>query len=72
MPNRVNVPSFSPWLYRTRIAVERFFNTLKQFRVVATRYDKRADNFLASIQLASIRIRLRSYESVGDLVARGV
>lgn len=64
MPNRVNVPSFSPWLYRQRNAVERFFNKLKQFRAVATRYDKRDDNFLASIQLASIRIWLRSYESV--------
>jgi transposase len=30
--------------------VERF--DLKHFRAIATRYDKRADNFLASIQLA--------------------
>ena len=64
MPNRVNIPSFSPWLYRQRNAVERFFNKLKNFRAVATRYDKRDDNFLASIQLASIRIWLRTYESV--------
>ncbi len=64
MPNRVNIPSFSPWLYRQRNAVERFFNKLKHFRAVATRYDKRDDNFLASVQLASIRIWLRTYESV--------
>lgn len=64
MPNRVNVPSFSPWLYRQRNAVERFFSKLKHFRAVATRYDKRDDNFLASVQLASIRIWLRTYESV--------
>ncbi len=50
--------------YRARNCVERFFNKLKHFRAVATRYDKRDDNFLASIQLASIRIWLRSYESV--------
>ncbi|MEM8787573.1 MAG: IS5 family transposase [Pseudomonadota bacterium] len=64
MPNRVNLPSFSPWLYRQRNAVERFFNKLKHFRAIATRYDKRDDNFLASVQLASIRIWLRDNESV--------
>ena len=64
MPNRVNVPAFRSWLYKQRNVVERFFNTLKHFRAVATRYDKRDDNFLASIQLASIHIWLRSYESV--------
>jgi transposase len=64
MPNRVNIPAFSGWLYRQRNAVERFFNKLKHFRAVATRYDKRDDNFLASVQLASIRIWLRNYESV--------
>jgi len=64
MPNRVNIPAFGPWLYKQRNAVERFFNKLKHFRAVATRYDKRDDNFLASVQLASIRIWLRSYETV--------
>lgn len=44
--------------------VERFFSKLKHFRAVATRYDKRADNYLASVQLASIRIWLRHNESV--------
>lgn len=64
MPNRVNIPVFSQWLYKKSNAVERFFNKLKHFRAVATRYDKRDDNFLASVHLASIRIWLRSYESV--------
>lgn len=64
MPNRVNVPAFSARLYRQRNAVERFFNKLKHFRAVATRYDKRDDNYLASVQLASIRIWSRNYESV--------
>ena len=64
MPNRTNVPAFSASLYRYRNLVERFFNRLKHFRAVATRYDKRDDNFLASIQLASIRIWLRHNESV--------
>ena len=64
MPNRVKVFPFDRWVYRQRNEVERFFNKLKHFRAVATRYDKRDDNFLASVQLASIRIWLRSYESV--------
>jgi transposase len=37
---------------------------LKQFRAIATRYDKRDDNLLASVQLAAIRIWLRHNESV--------
>ncbi len=64
MSNRVNVPAFSGWLYRQRNAVERFFNKLKHFRAIASRYDKRDDNYLASVQNASIRIWLRTYESV--------
>jgi transposase len=43
--------------------VERFFNGIKQCRRVATRYDKRAANYLAIIKLAAIRIWLRAYES---------
>ena len=34
--------------------VERFFNQLKQFRAIVTRYDKVARNFLAGLQLAAI------------------
>ena len=64
MPQRTRRAAFSPFLYRYRNLVERFFNKLKHFRAVATRYDKRDDNFLASVQLASIRIWLRANESV--------
>ncbi len=64
MPNRVKTFRFSAWVYCQRNAVERFFNKLKHFTAIATRYDKRDDNFLASVQLASIRIWLRSYEQV--------
>ena len=42
---------------------ERFFNKIKQCRRVATRYDKLAANYLAFIQLASIRLWLRVNES---------
>ena len=61
---RIKKPIFSAFLYRQRNLIERFFNKLKHFRAVATRYDKRADNFLASIQLASIRIWLRANVSM--------
>jgi transposase len=61
--NRKDVLSFSPYLYRARNLVERFFNKIKQCRRVATRYDKLAANYLAFIQLASIRVWLRANES---------
>ncbi len=64
MPNRKNVPAFSSFLYRERNLVERFFNKLKHFRAVATRYDKRPDNYLAGVKLASARIWMRFNESV--------
>jgi transposase len=64
MPTRKRFPPFDATLYRARNQIERFFSKLKHFRAVATRYDKRDDNFLASVQLASLRIWLRSYESV--------
>ena len=57
--NRNEPICFSPYLYRARNLVERFFNKIKQCRRVATRYDKLAANYLAFIQLASIRLWLR-------------
>jgi transposase len=45
-------------LYCERNLVERFFNKLKHFRAIATRYDKLARNFLAGIQLACAIILL--------------
>ena len=64
MSRRVDPPAFSASLYKKRNLVERFFNKLKHFRAVATRYDKRDDNYLASVKLASLRIWLRSNESM--------
>jgi len=64
MPQRNPKITHDREAYKARNPVERFFNKLKHFRAIATRYDKRDDNFLASVQLASIRIWLRSYESV--------
>jgi len=61
--NRRWKPCFSKALYRERNLVERFFSKLKHFRRIATRYDKLAENFLAMVKLASIRLWLRTYES---------
>ena len=60
--NRKDPVCFSPHLYRARNHIERFFNRIKQCRRVATRYDKLASNYLAFVQLASIRLWLRAYE----------
>ncbi len=59
MPGRVRVPPFSAFLYRHRNLVERFFNKLKHFRAIATRYEKHDANYLALIKLASVRIWMR-------------
>ena len=64
MPGRKNIPAFSAFLYKYRNRVERFFNKLKHFRAVATRYDKNPDNYLAGVKLASARIWMRFNESV--------
>ena len=44
---------FSPVLYRCRNAIERMFCRLKDFRRVATRYDRLAVNFLAAVCIAA-------------------
>ena len=55
--------SVDPAIYRQRNLVERFFNKLKHFRRIATRFDKLARNFLAAVCLASARLWTRAYES---------
>jgi transposase len=61
--NRKDPICFSPFLYKARNLVERFFNKAKQFRRIATRYDKLAENYLAALKLVSVRIWLRCNES---------
>ena len=45
--------------YRQRNQMERLMNRRKQFRAVATRYDKRAERYEATITVADIFIWLR-------------
>ena len=61
--NRKRPVVFSPWLYKKRNSIERFFSKLKCYRRVATRYDKLGATFLPMTKLACIRLTLRHYES---------
>lgn len=54
--NRKQRLPFSSWLYRQRNLVERFFNRIKHFRGIATRYDKCLENYLAAVKLICTRI----------------
>ena len=61
IPSRQNRASPRPYdktLYAERGLIENFFCKLKQFRAIATRYDKTARNFLAAIHLAATAIWL--------------
>ena len=62
--------AFNRDLYRLRNRVECFFNKPKQFRRIATRYEKIAANYLAMINIATIRIRLQANESTAQWLRR--
>lgn len=57
--NRQNQRSVERELYRKRNLIERFFNKLKHFRRIATRYDKLARNYLAAAFIAATRLWTR-------------
>ena len=54
--NQRRQPGFDRAAYRRRNRVERLINRLKQFRRIATRYEKRAANYLAMLHLAALLI----------------
>ena len=62
--NRTDPWPFDPVAYRDRNRVERLFAKLKEFRRVATRYDKLKETFLGVIHLALGFIRLRKMANV--------
>src|SRR6478735_1270609 len=55
-PNRKHPLSFNKRLYKLRWRIESAFNRLKDFRRIATRYDRLARNYLASVCLAAALI----------------
>ena len=56
--NRRSPRKFDRHLYKARHLIENFFAKLKQFRAIATRYDKTARNFLAGVYLTATAIWL--------------
>jgi transposase len=56
--NRKEPRSYDRDLYKARHLIENFFARLKQYRAIATRYDKTARNFLAAIHLAATLVWL--------------
>lgn len=57
--NRKEPREFDKNLYRERNVVERFWNRMKQFRRVATRYEKTGRNFLGFILVAAIMVLVK-------------
>ena len=55
-PTRKHPHSYDREVYKQRNLIERMFCRLKDFRRVATRYDKRIDTFLAAVLIAAIAI----------------
>mgnify|MGYP001482874870 CR=1 FL=1 len=51
--------AYDKGLYKQRNLVERFFNKLKHFRRIATRYDKLLENFMGFVMLGAIHILMR-------------
>ena len=56
--NRVESIEYDKELYKARHLVENFFAKLKQYRAIATRYDKTSQNFLGAVYMPSIVIWL--------------
>ncbi|MCF6317271.1 MAG: transposase [Marinosulfonomonas sp.] len=62
--NRKLPKEFDKALYKNRSKIERFFGRIKRsFRRIATRYDKTSRNFMAFINLATLRLWCQYYES---------
>ena len=51
--NRIEQREYDKHTYKERNLIERFFNKLKQYRRVATRYEKTTQNYLAMVHFAS-------------------
>lgn len=57
--NRTEQREYDKDRYKDRNLVERFWHKIKQFRRVATRYEKTGRNFLAMVRVAAIMVLLR-------------
>jgi transposase len=57
--NRAQQREVDPHWYRERNVCERFWSRVKQYRRVATRYEKKAANFLAFVKVAAMMVMLK-------------
>jgi transposase len=55
-PTRIRIHPFDARAYKQRNLIERMFCRLKDFRRIATRYDKLAANYLSAVALAAVAI----------------
>ena len=57
--HRKHQHAYDKALYKERNRIERFFGRLKQFRRIATRYDKLASTFMGFVKLAAVMLWLK-------------
>ncbi len=62
--NRKVQREYNKDIYKNRNQVERFFNRLKNFRRISTRYDKLASSFLAFVQLAASLLSIPKFPPI--------
>lgn len=62
--NRKVQRDYDKEVYKNRNQIERFFNKLKQFRRIATRYDKLSSSFLSLVQLAATLIIIPKFPEI--------
>lgn len=58
-PTRKRQKRYDRQRYKSRNVIERFFGSIKRFRRVATRYEKKAQNYLGFAWLAAVLVRLK-------------
>ena len=62
--NRKEQREYDKSIYKNRNQIERFFNRLKQFRRITTRYDKLLFSFLSLVQFAVALITIPKFPSI--------
>ena len=62
--NRKEQREYDKSIYKNRNQIERFFNRLKQFKRIATRYDKLLFSFLSLVQFAVALITIPKFSSI--------
>jgi transposase len=59
--NKIYLQKYSKTLYKNRNQIERFFHRLKNFRRIATRYDKLPSSFLSFVHIAAVSLLIPKF-----------